>query len=108
MVSVRQHDGGVELSDATRVTSESFDLTPSNIPIPTTARQFATTNFDRNIVPCYDLGEYIGLFNNHGNVYATWGDNRNLVSQPINALDPISGQTHPHADTFFQQVSPKD
>lgn len=108
LVSVRQDDGKVELSYATRITDQSFDLVPSNIPIPTAALPFRTTNFDRNIVACYDLGEYIGLFNNDGKVYATWGDNRNLVTQPVNALDPISGQTHPHADTFFQSIRPED
>ncbi len=94
------------MGNATRVTSQSFDLTPSNIPIPTATRPFRTTNFDRVIVPCYDLGEYVGLFNNNGNVYAVWGDNRNLVTEPINPLDPISGQTHAQADNFFQRVKP--
>jgi len=108
LVSARREGNRVELGDAIRVTSQSFSLTPSNIPIPTKAQPFRTTNFDRNIVPCYDLGEYVGLFNNKGKVYATWGDNRNLVTQPVNALDPISGQTHPHADTFFQKVKPTD
>lgn len=94
------------LGKATRVTSQSFNLTPSNIPIPTTAQPFRTTNFDRNVVACYDLGEYIGLFNNNGSVYATWGDNRNPVTEPMNPLDPISGQTHAQPDNFFQQIKP--
>lgn len=92
--------------NAIRVTSQSFDLAPTNIPIPTATRPFRTTNFDRNIVACYNLGEYVGLFNNHGNVYATWGDNRNPVTEPINSLDPLSGQTHAQADNFFQRVKP--
>lgn len=98
--------GNFALGHATRVTSQSFDLAPTNIPIPTAARPFGTTNFDRNIVACYNLGEYVGLFNNNGSVYAVWGDNRNPVTEPINALDPISGQTHAQADTFFQNVKP--
>src|SRR5215472_5018139 len=84
-----QHaDGSVDLDlsaglgTATRVTSQSFDLVPSNIPIPTHKLPFQTTNFDRVIVPCYDLGEYVGLFNNNGKVYAVWGDNRNQVTEP--------------------------
>jgi len=39
-------------------------------------------------------------------VYAVWGDNRNPVTEPINPLDPISGQTHAQADNFFQRVKP--
>jgi hypothetical protein len=96
------------LGKATRVTSQSFDLVPSNIPIPTHKLPFQTTNFDRIIVPCYDLGEYVGLFNNNGNVYAVWGDNRNQVTEPINPHDPISGQTHAQPDVFFQQVTPRE
>jgi hypothetical protein len=95
------------LGHAIRVTSQSFDLVPSNIPIPTGAQPFRTTNFDRTIVPCYDLGEYVGLFNNKGNVYAVWGDNRNQVTEPTDPLDPISGQTHAQPDDFFQRVKTK-
>ena len=94
------------LGNVTHITGQSFNLAPSNIPIPTGAQPFRTTNFDRNIVACYNLGEYVGLFNNNGNVYAVWGDNRNLVTEPVNALDPISGQTHSQADNFFQRVKP--
>jgi hypothetical protein len=94
------------LGKATRVTSQSFDLVPSNIPIPTPKLPFQTTNFDRNIVPCYDLGEYVGLFNNAGNVYAVWGDNRNQVTEPSNPHNPLSGLTHAQPDVFFQQVAP--
>ena len=108
-----QHaDGSVDLDfssgvgTATRVTSQSFDLVPSNIPIPRPHLPFLTTNFDRVIVPCYNLGEYVGLFNNNGNVYAVWGDNRNQVTEPTNPHNPISGQTHAQPDVFFQQVAP--
>jgi hypothetical protein len=92
------------LGKATRITSQSFALVPSNIPIPTMTDPFLTTNFDNTIVPCYDLGEYVGLFNNKGNVYAVWGDNRNQVTEPTDPLDPISGQTHAQPDDFFQRV----
>jgi hypothetical protein len=95
------------LGNATRITTQSFDLVPSNIPIPTPTNPFRTTNFDRDIVPCYDLGEYVGLFNNKGSVYATWGGNPNQVTEPTDPLDPLSGQTHAQPDTFFQQVKPK-
>ena len=93
-----------KLKNSIRITSQSFDLVPSNIPIPIATLPFRTTNFDRNVVPCYDLGEYVGLFNNGEFLYAAWGDNRNLVTEPTNPLDPISGQTHAQPDTFFQRI----
>jgi hypothetical protein len=40
-------------------------------------------------------------------VYVLWGDSRNSLTEPINALDPISGQTHPQEDVFFQAVKPR-
>jgi hypothetical protein len=94
------------LGNATRVTSQAFNLTPSNIPVPTMENPYHTVNFDLGIAPCYDLGEYVGLFNNNGSIYASWGDNRNQVTEPIDPLDPISGQTHAQPDTFFQRLAP--
>jgi hypothetical protein len=98
----------VNVSDLIRITSQSFNLPPTNIPIPTAALPFRTQNYDRNIVSCYALGEYNGLFNNQGKLYAVWGDGRNRVTEPVNALDPLSGLTHPQEDTFFQKVRRKD
>ena len=40
----------------------------------------------------------------NGSVYAAWGDTRNKITEPVNALDPISGQTHSEEDVFFQKV----
>jgi hypothetical protein len=87
-----------------RVTSESFNLPPTNIPIPTTAQPFATTNYDREIAQCYALGEYQSVFTANGTVYAGWGDMRNLITEPINPLSPISGQTHSQEDVMVQKV----
>jgi hypothetical protein len=87
-----------------RVTSTSFDLPPTNIPIPTATNPFAATNYDREIAVCYALGEYLGITTANGSVYAGWGDMRNALTEPVNALDPISGQTHPEEDIFFQKV----
>lgn len=98
--------GKEDASNSIRVTNQSFNLVPSNIPIPTATQPFRTTNFDRNIVPCYDLGEYVGLFNNSGSLFAVWGGNPNLVTEPTNPLDPLSGQTHAQPDDFFQIVKP--
>ncbi|HJZ71625.1 MAG TPA: sialidase family protein [Vicinamibacterales bacterium] len=100
------HDRGASFPpDRTaRVTSTSFDLPPTNIPIPSVAQPFATTNYDRQIQPCYALGEYQSVTTANGTVYAAWGDMRNLLTEPVNVLDPISGQTHPQEDVFFQKV----
>lgn len=108
LVTARSDDGQIKVSDPIRVTSQSFNLPPTNIPVPSSTQKFRTQNYDRNIVPCYALGEYNGLFNNDGKLYAVWGDDRNRVTEPVNPLDPLSGLTHPQEDTFFQNVRPED
>ena len=88
------------------VSSTASVLAPTNIPLAPTPTRL-TTNYDRTIRPCYNLGEYVGvdsLGSPNGTVFATWGDGRNPFTEPINALDPISGQTHPQQDVFFQSV----
>jgi hypothetical protein len=99
------HDGGSSFpTDRTvRVTSTSFDLPPTNIPL-SNAPSFAATNYDRQIAVCYALGEYQSVTTANGSVYIGWGDARNLITEPVNVLDPISGQTHPEEDVFFQKV----
>ena len=100
------HDrGDTFVADRTvRVSSMPFALLPTNIPIPTASNPFATTNYDRNIAQCYAIGEYQSNASTNGNVYVLWGDTRNTVTQPVNRLDPISGQKHPQEDVFFQIV----
>lgn len=83
-----------------RVTSSSFNLAPTNIVLSGNN----TTNYDRTIRPCYDLGEYLSVKSSFGMINNLWGDGRNNVTEPVNALDPISGQTHPQEDVFFQTV----
>ena len=99
------HDGGQTFpaNRTVRVTSTSFDLPPTNIPL-TDAPNFTSTNYDRNIQQCYALGEYQGITTANGSTYVGWGDMRNTIMQPVNALDPISGQIHPQEDVFFQKV----
>jgi hypothetical protein len=99
------HDAGNSFPPAltVRVTSTSFDLPPTNIPL-TNAPNFNATNYDRQIAVCYALGEYQSVTMANGSVYASWGDMRNSITQPVSALDPISGQTHPQEDVFFQKV----
>jgi hypothetical protein len=100
------HDGGSSFpADRTvRVTSASFNLPPTNIRIPSASNPFAATNYDGQIAVCYALGEYQSVTTANGSVYVGWGDARNLITEPINSLDPISGQTHSEQDVFFQKV----
>jgi len=86
-----------------RVTSTSSQLPPTNIPL-TNAPLFRATNYDRQIAVCYALGEYQSATSSNGSVYVGWGDDRNQITEPVNALDPISGQTHPEQDVFVQKV----
>ena len=96
------HDGGTTFpaSRVVRVSSQSFNLPPTNNPLG----GIAATNYDRQIAVCYGLGEYQGLTTANGRVYSAWGDASNLITQPVNPLDPISGQEHPQQDVFFQIV----
>jgi hypothetical protein len=100
------HDRGATFpaNRTVRVTSTSFALAPTNIPIPSASQPYATTNYDRQIAPCYSLGEYLSVSTANGSTYALWGDERNGVTHPINALDPLSGQTHSQQDVMFQKV----
>jgi hypothetical protein len=103
---VNSHDRGASfpLDRTARVTSTSFDLPPTNIPIPIAGNPFNATNYDRQISVCYALGEYQSVTTANGSVYTSWGDMRNLLTEPVNALNPISGQTHPQEDVFFQKL----
>jgi hypothetical protein len=91
-----------------RVTSASFGLAPTNIPLSLDT----TYNYDNQSAPCYGLGEYISVKSAKGTsaksakgtVYALWADGRNTVSHPANQFDPLSGLTHPQQDVFFQAV----
>jgi hypothetical protein len=99
------HDGGITFpGDSTiRVTSTSMNLPPTNIPLSNVS-PFPATNYDRQIAVCYALGEYQSVTTANGSVYVGWGDTRNQITEPVNALDPISGQTHSQEDVFFQKV----
>jgi hypothetical protein len=99
------HDGGVSfpIDRTLRVTSTSMSLPPTNIPL-SNAAPFNATNYDRQIAVCYALGEYQSVTTANGSAYVGWGDTRNLITEPTNSLDPISGQTHSQEDVFFQKI----
>jgi hypothetical protein len=100
------HDGGQAFpaEHTVRVTSTPSTLPPTNIPVPTAANPYATTNYDRQITQCYALGEYQSVTSAGDHSYVAWGDMRNKITEPVNALDPISGETHTQEDVFFQQL----
>lgn len=87
-----------------RVTSTSMALAPTNNPLPIPGNPFFTTNYDRTIRPCYNLGEYQGITAANGAVHEAWGDSRNTITEPVHPLNPLSGLTHPQQDVFFQKV----
>ena len=88
-------------SPPVRLSNVSFDLTPSNNPVPNVFNQFFTTNYDQAVVACYNLGEYLGITQANGGVLAAWGDNRNQWTSPPGS--PIVG-SHAQADVSFLQV----
>jgi hypothetical protein len=101
------HDRGVTFpaKRAIRVSSQTTALAPTNIPLSApSGGTFNTTNYDRLIRPCYNLGEYLSVDSANGTVHALWGDSRNSVTHPVSGFDPLSGQTHPQQDVFYQAV----
>ena len=99
------HDRGdtFPVNRAVRVTSTSSALPPTNIPL-SNAPAFNATSYDRQIAVCYALGEYQSVTSSNGSVYVGWGDDRNQLTEPVNVLNPISGQTHSEQDVFAQKV----
>ncbi|HET7403641.1 MAG TPA: hypothetical protein VFJ62_17720, partial [Usitatibacter sp.] len=60
----------------------------------------ATTNFDRAVVSCYNIGEYQTLVRSkapNSNLFAAWGDNRNTWVGPVGS--PAPGP-HSQPDVF--------
>jgi hypothetical protein len=89
---------GIRLAGVAPLTTRSFDFTPSNVPRTATT----TTNYDRAVVSCYDIGEYLSVKGDeNGNTLAAWGDNRNTWTSPADS--PAAG-THPQPDVFFGLV----
>jgi hypothetical protein len=105
---VTSYDSGVTFAPSAtrRLTSTHFGLPPTNIPIPSKANPFDTTNYDQVIAQCYALGEYLAVRTVDEQTYAAWGDDRRSIHEPQNKFDPLSGQTHPQEDVFFQVVTP--
>ncbi len=90
----------VRLKSTAPLSTTAFDLTPSNVVRTPTA----TTNYDRLIVSCYDIGEYQTLARSKDDddgVFAAWGDNRRTWTSP--PTSPAAG-THSQPDVFSTTV----
>lgn len=76
----------------------AFDLIPSNNPLASPPfPSNTTTNYDRTIRPCYDIGEYLSATSVQGEPLAVFGDNRNTWTSP--PASPAAG-THTQPDVF--------
>jgi hypothetical protein len=99
---LKTEDGELRVEKTAPLSTVAFDLTPSNV-VRTPTR---TTNYDRTVVSCYDIGEYQTLTGSggegdDGGVIAAWGDNRNTWTSP--AGSPAAG-THSQPDVFSTKV----
>jgi hypothetical protein len=105
---VNREDGRTTLgSRATAHLSPAFDLIPSNNPLPSPPFvAHLTTNYDRTIRPCYDLGEYTTATRvGDGRTLFSWGDNRNSWTSPPQS--PAAG-THAQPDVFAARTHSED
>lgn len=97
VATVRFDGGRLRLKETQPLSSTAFDLTPSNVLRTPTL----TTNFDRTVVSCYDIGEYQtlarSLRDDDGGLIAAWGDNRRTWTSPSDS--PAAG-THAQPDVF--------
>ena len=95
-------DNHLELDDTSGLSTQAFDLTPSNISIPIPTNPFRTTNYDRTIATCYDIGEYMSVTvpateGDADGPIAAWGDNRNSWTGPLGSAAPFK---HAQPDVF--------
>ena len=102
MANSRDRGATFPANRTVRVTSTWFNLPPSNVPLGG-APTFPATNYDRQIAVCYALGEHQSVTTAKGSVYVGWGDMRNTIMQPVNTLDPISGETHQRRMSFSKR-----
>lgn len=100
------HDRGATFPNNrnVRVTSQATTLAPTNVRLAPGTNPANTTNYDRNVRACYNLGEYLSVRAENGSVHVLWADGRNSVTHPVNTLDPLSGVTHAQQDVFYQKV----
>lgn len=90
----------IELKGTTHLSTTAFDITPNNIPHPILNNPFFTTNYDRSIVACYNIGEYMSVAAAEDGPLAAWGDNRNSWTGPPDSAAPGK---HAQPDVFFSR-----
>jgi hypothetical protein len=94
------HD--LEFGDRTvTALSPAFDLSPSNIPLPAFGAH-TTTNYDRTMPACYDIGGYMSAAPSGEATLFAWGDNRNSWTSP--PASPAAG-IHSQPDVFATRLS---
>jgi hypothetical protein len=89
-----------EVKDTDRLSTSTFDLTPSN----NTLSNGVHTNFDRTVVSCYNIGEYMAIASHGDRTVAAWGDNRHTWIGPAGSSAP---GPHAKADVFFEPLDDK-
>ena len=66
--------------------------------------KLVTTIYDNTLFSCANLDEYISAKVANGISYVMWTDSRHMVTKPISQFEPLSGQTHPQRDIFFEAI----
>jgi hypothetical protein len=104
--------GHLRLDGVDRLSSAAFNLTPSNNPLPSPIDPFFTTNYDRGVGACRDIGDYQsigasarGHDGDSGPIVAAWGDNRRSWTSPSNS--PAPGP-HAQADVFSSRLDDEE
>jgi hypothetical protein len=100
VTSLRRSAHRWKVKDADRLSTSTFDLTPSNNTIIVNGATIHT-NFDRTIVSCYDIGEYMSIAAGGEHAVAAWGDNRHTWIGPAGSAAP---GPHAKADVFFRSL----
>jgi hypothetical protein len=106
VASISVDDGRLEVEERRHLSDATFDLTPSNNPLPIAGNPFFTTNYDRTIRACYNIGEYMSIQaarggdddGEEGGTIGAWGDNRRTWIGPPTSIFP---GPHAQADVFF-------
>ena len=99
-----RHDGDFKNGDrdVTHL-GPAFDLIPSNLALPHPPFvAHLTTNYDRTIRPCYNIGEYMAAARTEGGTVLAYGDNRNSWTSP--PASPAAG-THSQPDVFASRIN---
>jgi predicted exporter len=78
-------------------------LLPLGVGTLWTAEIMGLLGISFNLANFFSVPILIGLSVN-GSVYVLWGDARKNVTEPVNPLSPVSGQTHSQQDVMFQKV----